>query len=40
MVNAKSFASLDGNALRDIYLDLVYYSTLYIGAVSIASTTL
>ena len=40
MVNAKSFASFDGNALRDIYLGLVYYSTIYIGAVSIASTTL
>ena len=38
MVNVKSFASLDGNTLRDIYLDLVYYSTLYIGAVSIATT--
>ena len=40
MVNAKNFTSLDGNDLRDIYLGLVYYSTIYIGAVSIASTTL
>ena len=40
MVNAKRFTSLDGNALRDIYLGLVYYCTIYIGAISIASTTL